>query len=100
VFASVAKFQSNRPWTDEDFQANERVLVPLLKAQPGYRGYFEVISGERESVSITLWESQSDAEGGLAAIRPQLMDLVGLALAGPPERTFGEVVYADPPQIS
>lgn len=100
MFASIAKFQSNRPWTDEDIEANERVLVPLLKAQPGYRGYFEVIAAERESVSITLWASQSDAERGLAAIRPQLMELLGSALAGPPERTFGEVVYADPPDVS
>ncbi len=97
MFASVAKFRFARPLTTADFEANERVLVPLLKRQPGYRGYFEVSAGERESISITLWASQADAEQGLAAIRPQLMDLFGSAMDGPPERAFGEVQYADPP---
>lgn len=97
MFASVAKFRVNRPLTAADFEDNERVLVPLLKAQPGYQGYFEIIAGERESISITLWAGQSDAEQGLAAIRPQLMDLIGSALDGPPDRSMGEVQYADPP---
>ena len=97
MFASVAKFRFTRPFTPGDFEANERVLIPLLKSQPGYQGYFEVIAGERESISITFWASQPDAERGLAAIRPQLMDLLGSAIDGLPERSFGEVVYADSP---
>jgi hypothetical protein len=98
MFASVAKFRFTRPLTSADFETNERVLVPVLKSQPGYQGYFEVKAGERESISITLWASQSDAEQGLAAIRPELMELVGSAMDGPPERSFGEVQYADSPQ--
>src|SRR5919108_1093070 len=97
MFASVAKFRFARPLTGADFEANERVLVPLLKSQRGYQAYVEVKAGERESISITLWASQSDAEQGLAAIRPQLMELVGSAMDGPPERSFGEVQYADFP---
>lgn len=98
MFASVARFRLLRPFTVEDFETNERVIVPLLKSQAGYQGYFEVMVGERESISITFWANQSDAEQGLAALRPQLVDLVGPALDGPPERSFGEVKYADPPQ--
>jgi hypothetical protein len=98
MFASVAKFRFARPLTDADFDANEQVLVPLLKSQPGYQGYFEVRAGERESVSISFWGSRSDAEQGLAALRPQLVELVGTAMDGPPERISGEVVYADPPR--
>jgi hypothetical protein len=97
MFAAVAKFRFTRRLTTADFEANERVLVPLLKSQPGYQGYFEISTGERESISITLWASQADADQGLVAIRPQLLDLVGSALDGPPERSFGEVRYADPP---
>jgi hypothetical protein len=77
---------------------NERVLVPLLKKQPGYQGYFDVTIGERETIAITFWTSQSLADQGLAAIRPQLMDLIGQALDGPPDRSFGEVNFADPPR--
>ncbi|MBV9173536.1 MAG: hypothetical protein JOZ81_26020 [Chloroflexi bacterium] len=97
MFASIAKFRFTRPLTTADFEANERVLVPLLKSQPGYQGYVEVEAGERESISITLWASQSDAEHGLVAIRSQLLDLIGSALDGPPERSFGEVRYVDWP---
>jgi len=100
VYASVAKSQFSRPVEAGDFDANERVLVPLLKRQPGYRGYFEVLAGERETVAITFWATQTDAEQGLAAIRPQLMDLVGSAIAGPPDRSSGEVKYADPPVVA
>src|SRR5919206_3610788 len=100
MFASVAKFRLTRPLTTADFEANERVLVPLLRSQPGYQGYFEVSAGERESISITLWASRSDAEQGLAAIRPQLMELFGSVMDGAPERSFGEVEYADPPAPS
>jgi heme-degrading monooxygenase HmoA len=85
MFASVARFRFTRPLTAADFEANERVLVPLLKSQPGYQGYFEIKAGERETVSITLWASQSDAERGLAALRPQIIDLVGSAMDGPRE---------------
>src|SRR5919199_419314 len=100
MFASIAKFRWTRPLTTADFEANERVLVPLLKSQPGYQGYFEVSAGECESISITLWACRSDAEHGLAALRPQLMELFGSALDGPPERSFGEVRYADPPRMN
>lgn len=97
MFASVAKFRFTRPHTAGDFEENERVLVPLLKSQAGYQGYVEVRVGERESISMTFWASQSDAERGLAAIRPQLMDLVGSDMEGPPDRSVGDVVYADLP---
>lgn len=98
MFASVAKFRFTRPLTAEDFEANERVLVPMLKSLSGYQGYFEVRAGERESISITLWATQRDAEQGLSTLRPQLMDLFGSAIDSPPERSFGEVEYADPPR--
>ena len=97
MLASVAKFRFTRPLTNADFETNERVLVPLLKSQRGYQGYFELSCGERESISITFWASRSDAEQGVAAIRPQLMDLFGSDIDGPPDRSFGEVKYADPP---
>jgi heme-degrading monooxygenase HmoA len=97
MFASVAKFRFTRPLTTADFETNERVLVPLLKSQPGYLGYFEVQTGERECISIKFWASQSDAEQGLAAIRPQVMEVFGSAMDGPSERSRGEVQYADPP---
>jgi hypothetical protein len=45
MFASVAKFRFNRPLTNADFETNERVLVPSLKSQPGYQGYFELSVG-------------------------------------------------------
>ena len=54
MFAAVAKFHFTRPLTTVDFEANERVLVPLLKSQPGYQGYCELSAGERESLSITV----------------------------------------------
>jgi len=97
MFASVAKSRFTRPLTIADFETNERVLVPLLKSQPGYQGYFEVQVGERETISIEFWASQSDAEQGGAAIRPQLMEHFGSAMDGPPERSMGEVQSADPP---
>jgi hypothetical protein len=100
MYASVAKFRFTRPVETGDFEVNERVLVPLLKRQPGYQGYFEVLAGERETLAITLWASQSEADHGLAAIRPQLMELFGADLAGPPERVFGEVTYADAPVVN
>ena len=46
MYASVAKFRFTRPVETGDFEVNERVLVPLLKRQPGYQGYFEVLAGE------------------------------------------------------
>ena len=82
MFASVAKFRFIRPLTIAEIETNERVLVPLLKSQPGYQGYFEVQTGERESISIKFWASQSDAEQGLAAIRPQVMEVFGSAMDG------------------
>jgi hypothetical protein len=97
VFASIAKFRYTRPLTTADFEANERVIVPLLKGQSGYQGYLEISAGEHETIAVTLWASQADAERGLAAIRPQLVDLIGSAMDGPPERSVGEVVYVDLP---
>jgi hypothetical protein len=97
MFASIAKFRYTRPLTTTDFEANERVIVPLLKSQLGYQGYLEISAGERETIGVTLWASQADAERGLAAIRPQLVDIIGSAMDGPPERSVGEVVYADLP---
>jgi hypothetical protein len=95
MFASVAKFRLTRALTASDVEMNERLLVPMLKDQHGYQGYFEVKAGERETIAITLWASQADAERGLEAIRPQLGQQFGAILDGPPERSFGDVLYAD-----
>lgn len=97
MFGTVTKFRFTRPLTTADWETINRELVPPLKSQPGYLGYFEVLVGERECISVKFWASQSAAEQGGAAIRPRLMELFGSAMDGPPERSMGEVQIADPP---
>lgn len=38
-------------------------ILPILKSQPGFRGY-SVAIGDGEVLSLSVWDSRADAEAG------------------------------------
>ncbi len=45
----------------------EAGILPILQAQPGFQAY-SVAAGDGQVLSLSVWDSRSDAEAGNAAI--------------------------------
>jgi hypothetical protein len=82
----------------ERFQA---LVLPDLRSHPGYDGVYLLANEEGKGVVITLWESEEDAEAGLASgfYTAQLEKFVALFRA-PPGRESYEVVFAEAPDLA
>ena len=45
----------------------EQGILPILQTQPGFRAY-SVAEGDGQILSLSTWETRSDAEAGNAAV--------------------------------
>jgi hypothetical protein len=63
VFARVARFEGvNVEAAERTMEAAEAIVRPLVEALDGYAGHLEVLSSGGEFISITLFDSEQDAE--------------------------------------
>lgn len=68
----------------------EREVLPLLRAQKGFKGEVMLSNpGSLERITISLWESKSDAETYHANEYPQVLKILAKVIDGTPKiRTF------------
>jgi heme-degrading monooxygenase HmoA len=77
--------------TSDDTAARE--LSAHLRAQPGFRSYTLIRTGEREAVAITVFDSEELLEQGLASAADLVRRRIDPLTAGPPERRSGPVLH-------
>jgi hypothetical protein len=83
--------------TEELTKRIQASLTPILKRNPGFRGYHSIQSDEGERMGVFMFETRDDAE----AFRDQSQAFVDdelVPLAGQPEIFAGEVLYSIRPE--
>ena len=91
MYLSIRRFAHMRSVSEAARRA-ESGIGPMLKQEPGFRGYYVFEGGNGVGGSVTLFESRDEAlaanDKALAWIKASLSDL----LDGEPEITAGEVL--------
>jgi heme-degrading monooxygenase HmoA len=91
MFCVTRRFSSLSS-VEEAAKRAETGVGPILRRNPGFRGYYVVDGGDGVGVSITVFESQEAAE----ASREEVMGWIEKNLADlyrePPQITAGEVI--------
>ena len=70
-----------------------REVAERLAAQPGFRSYTLIRTGEREVVAVTLFDSADELEAAARAVAALVEERVHPLAAGAAERRRGEVVF-------
>jgi heme-degrading monooxygenase HmoA len=70
-----------------------RQVAERLAAQPGFRSYTLIRTGEREVVAVTVFDSADELEAAARAAAELVEERVHPLAAGAPERRRGEVVF-------
>ena len=70
-----------------------RLVAAALRAQPGFRSYTLVRSGEWEVVAITVFESKGELDAALATIAPLVCTTLAPLAEGVLERRSGSVLF-------
>jgi len=73
----------------------ERELVPMLKGQPGFKGYLALASEQGDAVSVTIFEDRDRAARANEQARGWVQANLRDALPDPPEVFAGECGLAE-----
>jgi hypothetical protein len=70
----------------------------LHAAQPGYAGSIEIDAGAAQSIVVNLWETEQDAQAGMAVLVPHVQRLLEPLMTGPSQFIgAGQVAATDLP---
>lgn len=91
MFASVRRYQLGKDWDDEFTRQLQDGFIPLISDAPGFVAYYSVDIGNDEVISVSIFDTQEDAERSieLAAdfVAKNLVHYLPLA----PEVSTGEI---------
>ena len=91
VFARNAHFRVRTLDMAAEFTRTlENEVLPLLRKQEGFKGEIMLSNpGSMERISISLWESRSNAETYDADVHPRVLKMLSKLIEGTPKiRTF------------
>src|SRR5262245_50127653 len=91
----VTTLPLKRPLDAQEIARLEQELPSLAAGQHGYYGVYWARAGELEALTVSVWETEVDADAALQGIGPWLGALIGPLVAGQPERRIAEVLVAD-----
>jgi len=90
MYVSIRRYETTS--VEEVARRVQAGFVPIMRQAPGYIAYYAIDAGAGVVASISIFETQAQAEDStrLAAewVRQNIVEL----LAGPPELTSGVVV--------
>jgi hypothetical protein len=92
MYVLVLRPRLRRAVDDTEARQIFETLIRLYAGSGGLRSLYGVRLSDQELITITLWDSREEAEGGFAAGRPQMAAAHAEVLDGPPERTAGELL--------
>jgi hypothetical protein len=83
MFARLTTVQGSPDRVDEGIQLTEQRVIPMAKAQAGFRGgYWAVDRSTGKAIALTVWESQQAERDSDAAFAQGVRDEVARELAG------------------
>ncbi len=90
MYVTIRQYETTS--VEEVARRVQQGFVPIMRQAPGYIAYYAVDAGAGVVASISIFETQAQAEESTrmaaAWVRQNIVDL----FAGPPELTSGQVV--------
>lgn len=94
MHATVRRYASDHGLVDALVE-NESEIRDVIGGIDGFRAYYAIRTGDGGAVTISVYDDASGAEASNAAAAGWVREnLPGLAAAGPPEVTAGEVAVS------
>jgi hypothetical protein len=81
---------------DEAVKRASEEFGPMLKARAGFQGYYLLKAGDGVIATISVFESQGEAEASTAAAADWVRDRLADLLPNPPQVTAGETTGINP----
>ena len=98
--ATMAEIDPVRMGIDEAVELFRESVIPALQDQPGYQGVYVLVSPDGQTLVLTFWETEEDADAGLAGSRSfytqQVEKFMTLYRASPGRETYRVVVAEEP----
>jgi heme-degrading monooxygenase HmoA len=97
---TVAEIDPVRMSVGEAVELFRESVVPALREQDGYEGFYVLLSPEGQALVLTFWRDAEAAESGLAGGRSFYEEQVEKFVTiyrSPPGRELYDVVLADAP---
>lgn len=79
---------------EEAMKLLETRVIPILNSCKGFRGAHWMAAGETETVAISLWDSQEDAEVYQRERSAEVMAMMSSLIEGAPEIKAYDVLYS------
>jgi heme-degrading monooxygenase HmoA len=102
--ATMAEIDPVRMSVDEAVELFRESVLPALHEQPGYEGVYVLLSPEGQALVLTFWESEEEADAGIAGSRnfysEQVEKFMTLFRAPPGRETYRVVVAEEPNVVS
>jgi heme-degrading monooxygenase HmoA len=102
--ATMAEIDPVRMSVDEAVELFRESVIPALHEQPGYEGVYVLLSPEGQALVLTFWETEDDADAGLAGSRSfyseQVEKFMTLYRAAPGRETYRVVVAEEPSMVT
>ena len=99
MHAAIRTYRTEPGALDEVERRVREGFVPLLGGTPGFRGYYSIRAGDRQIVTVSLFDDQAGADRSVAAARDVVREQLAPLLPEPPAVSEGEVtieVHAAP----
>jgi heme-degrading monooxygenase HmoA len=97
---TMADIDPVRMGIDDAIEVFRESVLPALHEQPGYEGVYVLVTPDGQSLVLTFWDSEEEADAGLEGSRSfyaeQVEKFVTLYKA-PPGREHYQVVLAEAP---
>jgi hypothetical protein len=91
MFASIRRYEFQPGRAAEISRRVQEGFVPIISGAPGFLAYYLVIESGDVGVSVSVFETQAEADVSVRLAADWVKhSLIGL-LKGPPELTEGEV---------
>jgi heme-degrading monooxygenase HmoA len=75
-------------------------VLPTLHEHDGYEGGYVLVTPEGKALALTFWETEEDAEAGLASgMYAANVERFVTVFRSPPGRETYDVVIAEPPWV-
>jgi heme-degrading monooxygenase HmoA len=95
---TLLEFDALRFDVGEALERFQELVLPELRAQPGYEGVLVLTNAEAKGLVVTLWASEEDADAGLASgFWAAQIERFVTVFAAPPGREGYEVVFTELP---
>lgn len=91
-YARIAVYTFKPGQADEVIRLAKQGLAPIFQAQPGFRRYAAIKTGEDSVISISTWDTKQDADAAVQKaadwVKPNIADKIVSA-----QTSVGEVVF-------